>query len=886
VPTFKFGEEKDYNKYDGIILAFEKGGLGWEPDVERGNTKTFSAIGDFDSFSVISLPITDDKVQTSDQFVSLYSSRLGDKFKFYNADHPNEEASSHHLFAFSTRPDSDAFWDTKTLYTFISLIQFKINFAKFKDSVNAVEKYLDKVRREKELLFDYRIYQSLDVSDICLFIKTNKLNVGKTCIAAMTKEFEADFYSYSKTGFSTEHRPDEYPDDDTIDKMMVCAVIDQPKRFKEWQTALIRKLKELNLHYTEFERLGHEDYCVNICGMKVSDFLKELRDGLFSRNDCSADSPITENSINKNAIMRPRINFDSSYPEFEDVNKFRETRVYNKPTIFTRYVEVCKNDDTIKKGIEENYLLPCINTALHEMFTAVGVLEKKHFARDVVKCINDSFELFIDELQNAFKKLSENSIEVRQLKLHRQILHDHVQGYIDAVMSMIHGVLRADRMFFQVPGFSSSLFDVPSKLILFYTAFVERLVNTLNSSDDSGSNFKFILNIGLHSQMSVRYLFDTNRKERKANRLLEIQIPVTSLFYPKMLMSQISHEVAHIVGGTVRCREERKNAMINAISELFIDRFYNVSLEELDIDNDLEELKNVYAYLFCDEHKTVDIMHDYTEYIRKYLKNYIKKLEGDDTALLTKNITKHLDRALSSLLSHSEFEVFVLGFMKRIQEDMHSGIKTDDEKQKLIAALNVFVEFIYANVHAYISKSELPRKMCNLLCESFSDIVMLKLSKLDELGYIKLFCDINGRFFKDGFDHNFAEDYDIERIHAVFEVYFGKTAEKFIGECNSTEEWFVAWAEMSNRITVKNENRAAIHRLLVSNVKLYLYKCLNKWNEIYVSGDQNKRDDLKVVQDIFGNTLNSTTLEKFRDSFSDICEKFYNSETDSNQSRR
>ena len=136
--------------------------------------------------------------------------------------------------------------------------------------------------------------------------------------------------------------------------------------------------------------------------------------------------------------------------------------------------------------------------------------------------------------------------------------------------------------------------------------------------------------------------------------------------------------------------------------------------------------------------------------------------------------------------------------------------------------------------------------------------------------YLKLFYDANKQFFSDDNAHNYTENYDIERIHAVFDVCVGENVEDFIKNSDVKEPWFSAWSDMSKRITTGN--REIIHKLIVSNVKVYLDKCLKKWEEIYGKGDNN--NELNKAKKIFAKTLKSKTLEEFRKEFSTTYEKF------------
>ncbi|MDR2736605.1 MAG: hypothetical protein LBB49_03465, partial [Gracilibacteraceae bacterium] len=198
-------EDKPYNRYNAIILTFEKsatqgGGPSWWTMKE--GSKKFRTSGDFDYFSVapIDREEKNDYSERTGRFLERFSEKLFDPCSSIQASEVKVEDSYQHLFGLAKEyeDNGDIFWrKTERLpYTFVSLVQFK---GKHIDSAQLDELLIKYVNKFND--FQFRIFLSLEISDVIVFVKVGCYQDGLDCVNEMN---DLNCYVYSMLGVESE----------------------------------------------------------------------------------------------------------------------------------------------------------------------------------------------------------------------------------------------------------------------------------------------------------------------------------------------------------------------------------------------------------------------------------------------------------------------------------------------------------------------------------------------------------------------------------------------------------------------------------------------------------------------------------------------------------
>jgi len=845
---FKYNNQSDCSPFDGIILSFVKGG-------HRSNVtgvRHFQTLGDFDCFSVTPVLIDGDDIKTSGDLLYHVNKTLK-MIECGEEEKSTEEDSSYHLIGLSKMSHSDGFWDEKneTAYTFVSLLQFGKEFKSFgfDESIRLLREYLDSKICGLSSDARYFIYFSMDVSDLILFVKTDSLDAGRTLLE-VKKEFCHDIHCYSHSGLNMDKLRTSTC---KIKEVMISSTVCNPDKYRQWHEEWKAQFPGVEI----FERLGYEDFSIRLQNTKMEAIIELIENGLLS--------PKTFDGIGgyKGAIMRPRIIFD-----YDGTQSF-SARVGGScdNTILSRY----KAEYEGKPGTQDirRHMRNSMRMALLDMFKSVSMLEKYYYGRDVVQCIEASFDKFILELKAENTRIDRASMQGSEkdlLKVNKLILHRYLSKYLDANISIIQGALQAERMFFQVPGFNIKLYDLQSKLVVFYAALIKKMKSVLNDKDPG---FDVVFNVGLHPQITFEELFSVNECDQSADdgALALINVPISSLYKVESLAMQIAHEIAHFSANEFRLRGERLGQIINIVSALVVDMFFGGGL-----DRENSQWVDAMKCLFPNVRDQSAIAQTIHSYVQEYIETLLPS-PGGARPLRAVKIKERMVSILADFTGQAHMETLLLKLCEEIRQQRDPGIH---EIPRFMDAISLFVCTIYENMElAYASKMPI-KHICKLVVECYSDLVMVKLFEVKEDEYLKSFTrELDRIFSHQKYGEDFS-DFTPQRVCSVFKACYGKEVLAYL-ENHPKIKTDVRLSGFRDAIE-RNVNKRGLanHVVLVKNTVAYLNACSKKWDEYFTGPSANpaKAGALDEVRDIFAWATGATNLEGFVAKFSGMYESF------------
>lgn len=654
---------------------------------------------------------------------------MWDKTKFFSGNIKYGE-SIHNLFGVAKSEDCDNFWEKKTPYLFVSEIQMNYkDGTEFKTQLNSFENELGVFLAEVGLKEneDFVFYYSLDCGDIILIMKTFQYTFGADIINKITIKSNFKHYSYSVCGIDTEMVLSNEQCHEIIPKVVVSSVFADATNYETWLSQFkvvypseldfdnseILQNKELtkiickNEEFVHLARLGNEDVCINIYNCNLQQFIKMMTDknGVFSN----------ENKVVTSTFSRLKIQLDV---KFKDVKPSEVRTLTEGTSLINQLSSIWKS----KLNIDVN---PFVYKALIEVLTAIENLEVKEFAIDIQDCVRNVFPLFVDKIESFGAVVSEEHYV-------NEDFNKDLILFTTGLMSIANGALHADKLFINAPGFNAVLCDVPAKLLVYYTAFVQKLVNILN--DSPSYQYRFILCPDLYLNIEVEALFDYNKSD---SQLLKARIPVKKLFDPQILLMELSHEAAHFVETDIRSRKERVDYLAAMISLILSDKLLRPI--EFDVESELAttELEVIKSF-FPDPNYTLGDMLDN---------------EWKDLCLIFKSALLtdvNIDDYESLYLENLAFE-----FKNRIQLFVAEDILVEGERASFFNEVyNVIVkgevgfkQFDYILMLSRIMQRHLQQivlneyrmivdRSCYLLSEAFADLIMLYITK-DEKTYLR-----------------------------------------------------------------------------------------------------------------------------------------------------
>jgi len=439
-------------------------------------------------------------------------------------------------------------------------------------------------------------------------------------------------------------------------------------------------------------------------------------------------------------------------------------------------------------------------------------------------------------------------------------------------MSVIPATLKTETMLFQTPGFHSTLYDIPSKLMIFYNAFAELTAQLLNDDKkNKDTGYKAILDINIYQVIKVYHLFDMYSDHELVNSgVLRIGVPVVSMFDSKKLLQELVHEVAHYAGDKFRKRKKRYESIIKILKNLFL----------MKIDNKIE---NCWKIILNDECKK----NDFQTFIKEYLGECFKKeldnfIENDINTSKNKFSYEEkytndiLSNTLSKLFGYEELRKFLYLIATKLRIiDSPSGIPQSDRAKKISEIINS----IGSNLSAWDYSSQI-YIIHQVMKESFADLMMLILLNINNpIQYIKRSYNI----IKDYHVYTDAEplcgDDVLVRIDSVIRVFAHKSLEEVIDDIkNNIDEIdtevgenerasFVNFLDSMKKLIM---NKKTFHEVVVNETVEYLKECKAGF-EKHLCDVNKKHEDLKKFYSI----VDTQSIEEFVHIFRKMYSEFF-----------
>ncbi|MCI8888643.1 MAG: hypothetical protein HFG70_11235 [Hungatella sp.] len=312
-----------------------------------------------------------------------------------------------------------------------------------------------------------------------------------------------------------------------------------------------------------------------------------------------------------------------------------------------------------------------------------------------------------------------------------------IYRFLTAVNQISQNLNKADRQFTQIPELNAGSYHVPIKLTAYYSVFIYKVKEFLNTWFGKGNFYEFLLHPGMNETIRVRKLFqDQNDK----NRLLLVEMPEKQVFEPQYAIITLIHEAAHFVGSLLRNRRHRYRMMNLSMARMIPIAAY--------LDKRTNEFMTNESFVYL-ERELRDQFEIRIEKEREYLKGTKTDID-EDLFSHSEYLEILMQNALNTFLGESlneKGDIFetIFGFYIKNQVDRGS-LQAGCEKmlwERKNEFEKCFSEFIY---DLQCGKTEDNKKLITvkfmldilfyLLKECFSDIVSILLLGLSYTDYL------------------------------------------------------------------------------------------------------------------------------------------------------
>ena len=554
---------------------------------------------------------------------SLESMREKQREKQYTKQCNTEMACIHTVQSIILLGEKEDFWDEPGDVLYISFLQLT-NAATV--TLQELQRNINSIIKHHAPGASWALYQSLDFCDFVLF--TKGLSYGD-CNRIMwdlaifrSEKFSILRDTFTIYGFRREFLKDaflkidqgtspQWKDRASLSIQLSVQSYDVWRKFED-------RLKEGHINYSAARTSGRYDIRLvmyDLPGNQILQLLyvldrmaEESADRAFGGYEISLESPLNDTGVRNSANAYQDRELEQAMTDVLD-----ELCVLcaGADPESADYVDETKRSlkGLLKNGFSEEFVLSVLSTFLAFLQITIDIQEYR-----------DRMELKEDEEQRLKKS---------QEKMTRQ--------YFNALNILALCTMHSERQFVQAPAFNAGYFDVPPKLLAFYSAVAQEVLDALRGEGEPYYHFLFIPNY--QRDINVRPM-ELEMRENLSQHLAVAHLHESYFYDPVLTIKLFCHEAAHYLSN--RHRKERALYIFRVVSFLL--------LANTPLGGGLQETKN---------NSVLAVMAD-------ALADFLLEKFEEQTPHFTRDIPYHLEDVSDFLDSNAYGVVF---FMDRVETE-------------------------------------------------------------------------------------------------------------------------------------------------------------------------------------------------------------------------
>lgn len=425
-----------------------------------------------------------------------------------------------------------------------------------------------------------------------------------------------------------------------------------------------------------------------------------------------------------------------------------ETRIYSKKILPADVIDVKDN----KRGLKfiENTQIDNSEFQTNDFIQYCDFLNtcyKEEYYNDLFTSVYAPVRMMIVSYLNRINDLIEKGVNYYSLK----ISYDKMINAMNELLLIFNNSrLHTLRGF----AYRGEKIAIPFKFLSFYTAVLSNMKDIL-IEDKTQYHYQFLLLPTTDPDIHVEIMFSVKESvslDEYKQRLLIVTLPITYISKPRIMISQIGHEIAHYVCDETRQRTFRMNCIWSAMKELIYDELLEYKGMKGKHDNKIKEailyeLETIFNKQKDIVKNNIQLNSNGKQWFRNQLKTIIPKIIRESLMNIVLNYDKLKENIVYKLTVDAEnYEVYA---------EYHKDIMIylNDVKLRTLSIMN---------------EKEIERKLkfyLKLCDECFSDIVTCMMLDLNASDYCEYFVD---RYFSNL--GNNIPDFTIARMALVMGV--------------------------------------------------------------------------------------------------------------------
>lgn len=469
--------------------------------------------------------------------------------------------------------------------------------------------------------------------------------------------------------------------------------------------------------------------------------------------------------------------------------------------------------------------------ALYSLLEVAEMLIKSENIRYIDTSIGAPIKILLDNISNFESYIKEGEKTQPEIK---QYIKD-VNDFLHYSQELLSSTLRADRQFFEVPGFNMILDEIPIKLVIAYNYCLYELTLALRHNNKDAPPIRKYAFLSYPIMTETMTVLSPFLDHRNCSRLYCISLPWEGIFNIRRMLPELTHEIGHCISNDARNRERRYEHSIKLISKLLVHHIYYFN----------EKIEKDCIERFEERYCECILKHD----------NSLTATNNEDLLFGEQRYYSHslrssLPRAVEWLLldenfHHSMWTQYAQSINLKLS-NFNTRFLSNDEWEKLQAYENIArhnILFMLSDRYQFNYRTIVDFTI-ELGRECFADVFMIMVLGMSYEAYLLSFLDA-------GYVNILDDMYQFSRIKAV---------------CNAMVSADI-WKQKLNFDNAKTLNEKEkkylrnINQKLNSNENSYLFKMINDTIGEYL------RECIKELESFSFEDMNLLTKKLYHDSW-------------------
>lgn len=699
----------------------------------------------------------------------------------------------------------EEFWSEKKALFFVTMVNIPICGWESKSASECLietEKRIKKVFEGKKCL----LYYTLEYNEIMLFCQ----DVG--------------FEEYYKLVMRLNHEKLDDKENYIIDTITLYGFGEEAATLNDSQVSTIIKIgindcrkatSFLDEHKLTvsckgrlFGLLGRKDIAIVLEEISVAQLYKFLLDiedqkfiTTFSMN-LLTDANIIHSLLGSNLDIKSII--DDAW--LEELTKYKDD-------LQSSYIEFC----------EENLIQ--VDNVFLRMIDSISSLiassRRSRLAEDLAVC-----------LWFPFKHFSKFMCELAKHNLSKHLdweleFQQSLDTFCQNVMLIENSTVHTNRQFVQIPHCESIAFEMPPKVMAYYTLITQKILSSFNCQDPEiccGA----MLAPHLVNELEVEPLFCNDSIEPL--QFIIVNISEEMLYDPRRTVAILGHEMAHFAGNEIRCRDTRRRCIyVYHIYNLLIE-FVKKYMDQIptEIPEQCIDLNSIFKLAKKFTKKIIENDHGNQKPLNRELMREISNLRNKLFSDLRDDVIKKLIIRNGNVL-FSDY-ICKAYYTEAHNNDIYIRQLATDFANNVIAVMDIVNKF---DEIRYDEMDNYEKRVGYLFSETYSDLAMIKVFKISMKDYFNLYKkDLNTYPLMCDIPSNLS-DIILTRFLTVCAVAYGEDNVCNIGDDRKLERVDEILAEACwscNNFKKINEyaKKYKLDRMLMQMLYEYLEECGNK----------------------------------------------------------